>query len=101
MNFMRFSKYKELYKNLMPIMLIYPTIIGIEIGINANRSKTNETPIDMYSNMIGYTSIGFITGITYPISYPLFGCYVVYKNYKLENRKETEKNRNNKIEIIK
>jgi len=91
MNFLRFSKYKELYTNLMPIMLIYPTVIGIDIAINANRSKNNEKPIDMYSNMIGYTSIGLFTGITYPISYPLFGCYVVYKNYKLGKIKETEK----------
>jgi hypothetical protein len=29
--------------------------------------------------MVGYTSIGIITGICYPITYPLFGCYVLYK----------------------
>ena len=39
-------------------------------------------PIDTYSNIIGFTSIGIITGITYPISFPLCGCYVLYKNNK-------------------
>jgi len=80
MSFLRFHKYIELYCNILPLMVIYPTIIGIDTGINANNRKPDEKAFEKYSNMIGYTSLGIITGITYPISYPLFGCYVLYKN---------------------
>jgi hypothetical protein len=39
-------------------------------------------PNDFFTQMIGYTSIGMITGISYPISFPLIGIYVLYKNNK-------------------
>ena len=73
------SKYKELYIKCLPFMTIYPTIVGIDVGSTINRKKPDETSFDIYSNHIGYTSIGIMTGITYPISYPLLGCYVLYK----------------------
>jgi hypothetical protein len=84
----RFYKYIELYIKILPIPAIYSTLAGIDFGIeqyrhNINKKnkddKCNLSNIDIYSNLIGYTSIGIITGITYPISFPLFGCYVLYK----------------------
>ena len=83
----RLYKYLELYIKLLPIPVIYSTIVGTDIGIeqyryNTNIKNTDINRIDIYSDLIGYTSIGVITGITYPISFPLFGCYVLYKNKK-------------------
>ena len=78
MSFLRFQKYKELYISMLPLMTIYPTIVGIDAGwVNPSDNFINP-----YSNLIGYTSIGIITGLTYPVSYPLFACYVLYKNNK-------------------
>jgi len=76
------NKYKELYISALPLITIYSTIIGINIGLIANTRKYDAPSFEMYSNFIGYTGLGIITGITYPISYPLFGCYILYKNQK-------------------
>lgn len=77
---MSFRKYMELYITALPLMSLYSTMVGINIGIKKSEEEKNS--IDMYSAIIGYTGIGIMTGITYPISYPLFGSYVLYKNRK-------------------
>ena len=89
MSFLRFHKYVELYIKLLPIPVVYSTFIGIDIGLEANKKhsdfsgiETNKSRnyIEMYSNVIGYTGLGILTGIAYPVSYPLLGCYVLFKN---------------------
>lgn len=74
--------YRQLYRNVLPIMTVYSTIIGIDAGITINKFNRYDNNFQIYANLIGYTSIGIITGITYPISYPLFGCYVLFNNKK-------------------
>ena len=81
----KFNTFIKLYGYTMPILTMYSTILGIDIGISKNRRLPEATSFDAYSNLIGYTSLGIITGLTYPISYPLFGCYVLYKNSKITN----------------
>ena len=76
MSFLRFQKYKELYFTMLPLMTIYPTIVGIDTGFTVNKRNPSDNFINPYSNMIGYTCIGIITGLTYPISYPWFAYYV-------------------------
>ena len=67
------------YMTILPLPTIFSTFIGIDIGLTLNKMKTNETSINQYSNVIGYTSLGILTGLTYPISYPLLAAYVLYK----------------------
>jgi hypothetical protein len=76
----KFNIFIKLYGNTMPFITLYSTFLGIDIGFSKNRMMPEVTSFDKYSNLIGYTSLGIITGVTYPISYPLFGLYVVYKN---------------------
>ena len=87
----------KLYIKALPLMTIYSTLVGISIGIEANGIETNrietnriidtnnkkktDNSLHTYSTLIGYTGLGIITGITYPISYPLCGSYVLYKNH--------------------
>jgi len=88
----------KLYIKSLPLMTIYSTLVGISIGIEANGIETNrietsriidtnnkkkktENSLHTYSTLIGYTGLGIITGITYPISYPLCSSYVLYKNH--------------------
>jgi hypothetical protein len=80
MSFLRFQKYKELYFTMLPLMTAYPTVVGIDAGLTVNRRDSSNNFINPYSNVIGYTTIGIITGLTYPVSYPLFAGYVLYKN---------------------
>ena len=68
-----------MYTEILPVMLIPSSIVGFITGMQTN-FKQNNMPIDMFANWIGYTSIGILTGITYPISFPLLAGYVVYKN---------------------
>ena len=72
--------YSNLYSNLLPFFLTQSTISGFAIGLNADTSynapKINS--INKFANLIGFTSIGIITGLTYPISYPLLGLYVIF-----------------------
>jgi hypothetical protein len=78
------NKLKTLYLSALPFISIYSTYIGISTGMSINRELSYKKPFDEYSNIIGYTSLGMITGLTYPISYPAFGCYVLYKTKFLE-----------------
>jgi hypothetical protein len=87
----------KLYIKALPLMTIYSTLVGISIGIEANgieanrietsriietnNKKKTENSLHTYSTLIGYTGLGIITGITYPISYPLCSSYVLYKNH--------------------
>ena len=75
---------KSLYIHTFPFITLYSTVIAIDTGASINRNNSNTTSFDTYSNLIGYTSLGIMTGITYPISYPAFGCYVLYKSKFLE-----------------
>jgi hypothetical protein len=79
---MSLHKFKELYRTFLPLPCAFSTIIGIDAGSVVNKITPEKESIGIYSNMIGCTSIGIITGITYPISFPLFGCYFLYKNRK-------------------
>jgi hypothetical protein len=70
---------KALYIDFFPIIVTATTGIGFVAGLlSCGESRFNS----FFTQMIGYTSIGFITGITYPISCPLIGGYVLYKNQK-------------------
>ena len=69
--------YAALYIKLIPAMTFYSTVIAIDAGLNLNKRKPDENDFIKYTNVIGYTSLGIITGITYGISYPLFGCHVL------------------------
>jgi hypothetical protein len=73
------SPLRNLYFSLVPFTTIYSTIIGIDAGCIANKITPAGDGMESYANLIGYTTLGFITGVTYPISFPLFGSYVLYK----------------------
>jgi hypothetical protein len=68
--------YKYLYNDYLPIFAISATTIGFYTGLfTCGDCKSNE----IFINIIGYTSIGVLTGITYPISCPLIGLYILHK----------------------
>ena len=78
----RFHKYRQLYGELLYVCLPSTTTLGFTIGFFSNLKNRESKPLDDFANIIGYTSLGFMTGITYPISYPLLGFYVLHKNIK-------------------
>jgi hypothetical protein len=68
------------YIELLPMITLPTTFIGFTTGMYSSIQSTNK-PIDMFSNWIGYTSIGIMTGLSYPVSFPMLAGYVIYKNY--------------------
>ena len=67
------------YKELLPIIAVPTTFVGFTTGIHAGIES--KTPLDMFSNWIGYMSIGIMTGVSYPVSFPILAGYVIYKNH--------------------
>ena len=78
MTFSRFSYYKHIYIELLPIFVPTTTFIGFIGGLVYQQPAVK--PLDYFINTIGHTTIGIITGLTYPISYPLIGAYVLCKH---------------------
>ena len=67
---------------MMPNMVIFSATAGLLTGIyangiNKNNKIENEMVINVYTKLIGYTSLGILTGVTYPISFPLFTYYAL------------------------
>ena len=77
-------KYKKPYIDLLEVILPSTGLLGFMTGVFSNMASRDKTSIDTFADIIGYTTIGIITGITYPISYPLLGGYVLYKNFKVK-----------------
>ena len=73
------SALQRIYITGLPVFSIFSTFMGIDIGISANKrlNDGNISNMNQYANVIGYTGLGIITGITYPVSYPLFGLYIL------------------------
>ena len=66
----------------LPYMTFVPTLIGFYSGLYSGLQESDKSLFSVYSNWIGYTGIGYLTGLTYPISVPFFSGYVIYKNIK-------------------
>jgi len=81
MNFSRMTRYKLIYLEFLPIFLVPTVITGFVAGL-PSVSERNTKSIDYFVNIIGYTSVGLISGLTYPISCPLLAGYVLYNNSK-------------------
>ncbi len=72
---------RHYYTQILPMMLLPSTFVGFITGMCETIKSREISPIDMFSNWIGYTSIGIMTGISYPVSFPMLAGYVIYKNY--------------------
>jgi len=68
---------KTMYLEFLPLFVTATTGIGFLSGLISCDFKTN----NFFTQMVGYTSIGLITGLTYPFSCPFIGGYVLYKNH--------------------
>ena len=72
---MHLHNIKELYFGLLPIFFIPTTMFGMINGIRYGFYK--KEPFESFTETVGHTSVGMITGITYPISFPLLAGYVL------------------------
>jgi hypothetical protein len=73
-----FKFFKNIYCEFLPAIVIPSITLGMFTGMTITPTRG----IDLFINTIGFTSIGMITGLTFPISFPLLGGYVLYTHLK-------------------
>jgi hypothetical protein len=75
---------KELYFRCLPIFFIPSSSLGIANGlvIGLEGVERKKDRFASFCDTIGYTSIGMITGITYPVSFPLLAGYILLQKRK-------------------
>ena len=82
-----FQNCRKVYSSTLPTMVTFSGTVGLLTGIYTygdmimNETKytkyTKYTSMNLYTHLIGYISIGILTGVVYPISFPLCVYYVV------------------------
>lgn len=84
---MNFQNIIKMYSNALPLVVKFTSSCGLFTGIYANlldadKNKENNHVYEsknVYANLIGYTTVGMLTGLTYPISVPIIS-YYTYKS---------------------
>lgn len=82
-------RYIQLYTAVLPFPLMISSAFGVacgmEHGFNHNKNNNkNKNPLQSFSGMVGYTSLGMITGLLYPISFPMLAGYTLWQREKQE-----------------
>ena len=80
MNFLKSCRH--IYTTFLPGMSLFSTVIAIDTGITVNKRQVmTESTLGTtaFKTVIGYTTLGMATGITWPISYPLCASYILLK----------------------
>jgi hypothetical protein len=85
-----FYNCKKIYFENLFLAVTFSGVSGLFTGIYANgiSPEENKNDIDnvnkramkVYLNLIGYTSLGLISGVTYPVSFPLYAYYFLDEN---------------------
>lgn len=85
------SKAKQLYLNNVSEVIFFTTGLSFVNSMCGELfSPTYVNPNIRYKNIIGMTAIGFITGVTFPVSFPLMGICVMSSNAKHAKRDDTK-----------
>jgi hypothetical protein len=87
------TSYRNLhwYKNLYNLYILnltwilpFSTVIGMLTGFEEYHNHLKKKEVTFLICMIGYTSFGLITGLFYPISFPLLS-YKLLISYKTKS----------------
>ena len=79
MSYNRIRQFKPIYQCFLPFTIPVSSGLGFAFGLNTSESNK---PICVFIHTIGYTSIGYVTGLFYPITVPLSTAYIVYKSLR-------------------
>jgi hypothetical protein len=77
-----FHNCKQIYLKGLPTMVTFSGTTGLLTGFGYYKYDSNKNEdkiLHFYPYMIGYITLGIVTGIVYPISFPLCVCYVLKK----------------------
>jgi L-cystine uptake protein TcyP (sodium:dicarboxylate symporter family) len=80
------SRIKNNYFKYLPVVYMPTVCLSIITGINNQLEKSynkinhKASGLDLFFTVIGYSAIGIVTAITYPVSFPVIGIYTFSKN---------------------
>lgn len=87
------SKAKQLYLNNVADITFFTTGLSLVNSIFGEITSPTYVPPNIhFRNIIGMTAIGFTTGLTFPISFPLMGICVISSNAKHDKRSDSKVN---------
>jgi hypothetical protein len=72
-----FPSYRRTYYDWLSVFARSGTSIGILVGVLTSYDCAKK---EVFFHIIGYASVGLISGILYPIVIPLSALYVAIKN---------------------
>jgi len=75
--------YKQFFETGINLFLPMTTVLGFTTGINTLYKSDDTDIFCLFRNVITFTSIGIITGLTFPISIPLISGYTLYRHYTI------------------
>lgn len=85
------SKAKQLYLSHLTDITFFTTGLSLVNSVLGEiTSPTYAPPNIRFRNIIGMTSVGVITGLTFPISFPLMGICVMSSNAKHDKQNDTK-----------
>jgi hypothetical protein len=61
-------------------MMCVPTFIGFYSGFFEGLKERHRSSLHVYTNWLGFTGVGLLTGLTYPVSVPLITGYFLHRN---------------------
>jgi hypothetical protein len=76
----------KLYLKTLPTMVTFSGTTGLLSCLGSYNEKQYEIPVHI--RLIGYISIGIMTGVLYPISFPLCTYYLCKKTPIIEDVKK-------------
>ena len=79
------GRYIQLYAAILPFPMIISSAFGVACGMEHGFiHNKNKNTLQSFSGMVGYTSLGMITGLLYPISFPMLAGYTLLQREKQE-----------------
>uniref|UniRef100_A0A6C0E1U0 Uncharacterized protein n=1 Tax=viral metagenome TaxID=1070528 RepID=A0A6C0E1U0_9ZZZZ len=81
------SKAKQLYLNNVSNITFFTTGLSLVNSVFGEITSPTYVPPNIhFRNIIGMTTIGVVTGVTFPISFPLMGICMISSNANHEKR---------------
>jgi len=86
----RWCKIKNTYFKVLPFVYLpavnFSICTGLTKEIEKKYKKTDDkaSNLDVLSSLIGYTTIGIVTAVTYPVSFPFMGIYILFNKNAIE-----------------
>jgi len=100
----RWSRMKNNYFNVLPFVYAPTVCFFITTGIknesekSSNKKDYKVSSLDLFFTVLGYSTLGVVTAVTYPVSFPVVGIYIFSKRaiQVSKNQNEIERSKNSR-----